>query len=80
MFRARSINLYMDWRKTFISFLHRSFISSATNMVQSLIPKEQEEQGEQEEVKNKVTQDEIFAVVQLIREGPKTRKEHAGNC
>ena len=48
-------------------------------MVQSLIPKEQGEQGEDEEVKSEVTQDEIFAVIQQIRKS-KDKKGACWNC
>ena len=42
---------------------------STTNMVQTLSTGDQGEQGEDEEMKNEVTQDEIFAMVQQFRKG-----------
>ena len=58
---------------------------STTNMVQTLSTGDEGEQGEDEETKNEVTQDEIFAIVQQYRKGKgrgmgKGQKGACWNC
>ena len=91
VFRGRSFNLYVDLRTAIINFLDhdvpvsmmkQSLSISKTNMVQSLTAGEQGEQGEDENVKNEVTQDEIFAMFQQLRKckGQGRSKGKKGAC
>ena len=91
VFRGRPCNFYADLRtalihylddKVTVSMMKQSPPISPTNMVQT--SGDQGEQGEDEETKNEVTQDEILAMGQQFRKGKgkgkrsKERREHAG--
>ena len=91
VFRGRSFYLYVDLRPAIINYLDDKVpvsmmkqgpsISTA-NTVQSLTTGDQ---GEDEEMKNEVTQDEIFAVVQQSSKGKgkgkgKGKKGACWNC
>ena len=78
VFRGRSFNICADLRTAVVGYLDDKVPVpmmkqgppiSTTNMVQTLSTGNQGEQGEDEVVKNEITQDEIFAMVQQFRKG-----------
>ena len=89
VFRGRSFNLYVDLRaaiinyvddKVPVSMMKQGPSVSTTNMVQNLTTGDQGAQGEDEEVKNEVPHDEIFAMVQQFRKGEGKGKGMKGAC
>ena len=80
VFRGRSFNSHADLRtaiinhlddKVLVSMMKQGPPTSTTNVVQTL---SKGEQGEDEEMNNEVTQDEIFAMVQRFRKGKRQRQ------
>ena len=77
VFRGRSFNLHADLRTAIVNYLDEQVPSvndearvhqyQPRTWVQTLNTGYQGEQGEDEEMKNEVTQDEIFAIVQQFR-------------
>ena len=84
VFRGRSFNFYVDLRTAIMNYLDDKVPVSmmkqgpptpTMNMVQTFRARDQGEQGEDEEMKNEVTQDKMFAMVQQFRkveEGQRT--------
>ena len=87
VFRGRLCNIYADLRtviinnlgdKVPVSMMRQGSPISTTNMVQTFSTGEQ---GEDEEMKNEVTEDEIFAMIQQFRKGKgKGKKAVCWNC
>ena len=90
VFRGRLFNIYADLRtviinklgdKVPVSMMKQGPPISTTNMVQTLSTGDQGEEGEDEEMKNEVTQDEIFAMIQQFRKGKgRGKKGVCWNC
>ena len=92
VFSGRSLNLCADLRtaiinnwddKVPVSMMEPGPPLPTTNMVQTFSTGDRGEQGENDEMKNEVTQDQIFAMVQQFRKGegrgrPKERGKYAG--
>ena len=81
VFRGGSFNFFVDLRtaiinnlddKVPVSRMKQGPPMSATNMVQSIVEREQ---GEDEEAKHEVTQDEMFTVIQQFWKGKGKGKE-----
>ena len=85
VFRGRSFNLFMDLRtaiinclddKVPVSMMKKGPSVSTTNMVQTLSTGEQRTD---EETKNQITQDEIFAMDQQYRKGKGKGRRNEGS-